>query len=83
MICLIIRLEKATASQMNWLRDTVLAGLPKIKDKLTVLYASAQYLSIHDTLEGYEGLLIESDEWRTGKKDFIKHRLSSAAFSGS
>lgn len=68
----------ANATQLNWFRDTIMVALPEIKAKLTMLHVPAQYLSIHDSLEGLDKMVIESDEWRNGNLDFINHGLTKS-----
>jgi hypothetical protein len=51
----------------------MMAGLPDIKAKLAKLHVPAQYLSIHDSLEGLGRLVLESEQWRNGNMDFINH----------
>lgn len=79
-IYLIIRLEKANKPELEWFRDTVKVGLPGIKDKLTLLHPMARHLSLHHNLDGVEKLSVESEEWQSGHRDFIRNgRLSSQA----
>jgi len=76
--CLTIRLEKATKIQLEWFENTAAAGLPEIKVKLGVLHPVAQHLSIHDDLNGFEELWVESDDsWLKGDRDFIKDGLTT------
>ena len=50
------------------------AGLPGIKDKLSLLHGPARHLLIHDDLIGLDRLSVESDEsWLRGDRDFIRH----------
>jgi hypothetical protein len=54
-----------------------MAGLPHIKEKLTLLHPAANYITLKETLMGFEELSIESKEWSDGRKDFFRHGLST------
>jgi hypothetical protein len=51
------------------------AGLPEIKGKLAMLNVLARHLSLHDSLQGLDKLVIESDDWCGGKFDFFNDGL--------
>lgn len=77
-VCLINRVEKAKTSQFNWFHDTVKAGLPRINEKLGIIHPLARHFSVHENLDGFDMIFIESEEWQKGKQDFIRHGLSAA-----
>ena len=71
------RIEKAKVAEMNWFLETLDVGLPRIKEKLSLMHDPARYISRRGTLQGFEQLPIESPEWSSGERDFITHGLST------
>jgi hypothetical protein len=72
---IISRIEKGKCDEFAWFLDTLNAGLPRIKDKLTMLSSIADHIILHCSLKDMEQLEIESEEWVAGRRNFMNHGL--------